>query len=251
MHLKFDNKLFSCLFYAGLLLAVVRVHASRWRPSSSSARLTADVGRSPDRRSVAVPGAPRGLAAGRVPRRRVRLHGPRHRPARRCRPGEPVVTRRQIVCFVAGDRLLLVRRQHWPMHDIGEKYLYSVHMLQHMMLQYFLPPLVLLATPEWMLRTLIGNGPHLPGAARGSPSRSSPACCSTRRDDHPHPRRGERRRPTNGAAALLAALPARHHRAADVDAGRRPVPGMQIGPGGKMHLPVPDERRARPCRPAG
>jgi putative membrane protein len=46
----------------------------------------------------------------------------------------------------------------WPVHDIGEGYLYSVHMFQHMMLSYFLPPLVLLATPEWLLRTLIGRG---------------------------------------------------------------------------------------------
>ena len=31
-------------------------------------------------------------------------------------------------------------------------------MLQHMMLSYFLPPLVLLATPAWLLRVLIGDG---------------------------------------------------------------------------------------------
>jgi putative membrane protein len=31
-------------------------------------------------------------------------------------------------------------------------------MLQHMMLSYFLPPLALLATPEWLLRVLIGDG---------------------------------------------------------------------------------------------
>jgi putative membrane protein len=31
-------------------------------------------------------------------------------------------------------------------------------MLQHMMLSYFLPPLVLMATPEWLLRVLIGDG---------------------------------------------------------------------------------------------
>ena len=31
-------------------------------------------------------------------------------------------------------------------------------MMQHMMLSYFLPPLALLATPEWLLRIIIGNG---------------------------------------------------------------------------------------------
>ena len=33
-----------------------------------------------------------------------------------------------------------------------------MHMGQHMMLSYFLPPLVLMATPEWLLRVLVGNG---------------------------------------------------------------------------------------------
>ena len=42
----------------------------------------------------------------------------------------------------------------WPMHDISEEYLYSAHMLQHMMLSYFLPPLALLATPTWLMRVL-------------------------------------------------------------------------------------------------
>jgi putative membrane protein len=31
-------------------------------------------------------------------------------------------------------------------------------MLQHMMLSFFLPPLVLMATPEWLLRVLVGEG---------------------------------------------------------------------------------------------
>jgi len=46
----------------------------------------------------------------------------------------------------------------WPMHDISEEYLYSAHMLQHMMLSFFLPPLALLATPTWLARVLIGDG---------------------------------------------------------------------------------------------
>ena len=72
-------------------------------------------------------------------------------------PGEPVIRRRQIVCFVAA-MVLLFFASTWPIHQIGEEYLYSVHMVQHMMLTYFMPPLVLLATPEWLLRTLIGEG---------------------------------------------------------------------------------------------
>lgn len=71
-------------------------------------------------------------------------------------PGEPVVTRRQTVSFVAAMVVLFVSST-WPIHQVGENYLYSVHMFQHMMLSYFLPPLVLFATPEWLLRVLVGK----------------------------------------------------------------------------------------------
>jgi putative membrane protein len=71
--------------------------------------------------------------------------------------GQPVVTRRNVIAFVAAIVMLWVASD-WPIHDLGEGYLYSVHMFQHMMLSYFLPPLVLLATPEWLLRTLVGGG---------------------------------------------------------------------------------------------
>jgi putative membrane protein len=71
--------------------------------------------------------------------------------------GQPVVTRRNVWCFVAA-MLMLWTASDWPIHDVGEQYLYSVHMLQHMMLSYFLPPLVLLATPAWVLRVLVGDG---------------------------------------------------------------------------------------------
>jgi putative membrane protein len=72
-------------------------------------------------------------------------------------PGQPVVTRLNIGCFV-GAMVMLWVASDWPIHDIGEEYLYSAHMLQHMMLSYFLPPLVLMATPEWLLRVLVGDG---------------------------------------------------------------------------------------------
>lgn len=82
----------------------------------------------------------------------VRVVGPHAVPA-----GQPVVTRRQIVAFVGAMALLWVASD-WPIHDVGEDYLYSVHMVQHMMLSFFLPPLALLATPEWLLRVLVGEG---------------------------------------------------------------------------------------------
>ncbi len=71
--------------------------------------------------------------------------------------GQPVVTRRNVIAFVAAMAMLWVASD-WPVHDLGEGYLYSVHMFQHMILSFFLPPLALLATPEWLLRILIGRG---------------------------------------------------------------------------------------------
>ena len=82
----------------------------------------------------------------------VRVLGPRAVPA-----GEPIVTLRQLTCFIAGV-LIMFLSTDWPMHDIAEEYLYSVHMSQHMALTYFMPPLVVLATPEWFVRTLVGDG---------------------------------------------------------------------------------------------
>lgn len=82
----------------------------------------------------------------------VRVLGPKAVPA-----GEPVVTRRELSCFIAGI-LMLWLATDWPMHDIAEEYLYSVHMFQHMALTYFMPPLVVLATPEWFVRILVGKG---------------------------------------------------------------------------------------------
>ena len=82
----------------------------------------------------------------------VRVLGPRAVTA-----GEPIVTRRQLVCFISGI-LIMFLSTDWPMHDIAEEYLYSVHMFQHMSLTYFMPPLIVLATPEWFVRVLVGNG---------------------------------------------------------------------------------------------
>jgi len=82
----------------------------------------------------------------------VRVIGPRAVAA-----GESPVRSRQIGYFV-GAMALLWFGSDWPVHDIGEQYLYSVHMFQHMIFSYFVPPLALMATPAWMWRTLVGDG---------------------------------------------------------------------------------------------
>ena len=86
----------------------------------------------------------------------VRVIGPRA-VAQGIVAADAVMTRKQLWCFVGAMALLWVGSD-WPIHDLGEEYLYSAHMVQHMMFTYLMPPLALLATPEWLLRTLLGRG---------------------------------------------------------------------------------------------
>ncbi len=82
----------------------------------------------------------------------VRVIGPKAVPA-----GQPVVSRMNVVAFPLAMLMLWIASD-WPLHDISEEYLYSAHMIQHMMLSYFLPPLALMATPAWLARVLLGEG---------------------------------------------------------------------------------------------
>ena len=76
---------------------------------------------------------------------------------RATRPGEAVVTRGQVGWFVAALATLWLAAD-WPVHDLGEEYLYGVHMGQHLLLSLVVPPMALLATPTWLARMVVGNG---------------------------------------------------------------------------------------------
>ena len=71
--------------------------------------------------------------------------------------GSPVVSRRQVGWFVLAV-LGLWFSADWPLHDIGETYLYSAHMLQHTLVSVVVAPLFLLATPTWLARLIVGDG---------------------------------------------------------------------------------------------
>ncbi|MDQ3646432.1 MAG: cytochrome c oxidase assembly protein, partial [Actinomycetota bacterium] len=43
----------------------------------------------------------------------------------------------------------------WPVHDLAEGYLFSVHMIQHTLLSLVAPPLLLLGVPGWLARALL------------------------------------------------------------------------------------------------
>jgi putative membrane protein len=68
----------------------------------------------------------------------------------------PIITTKQRNAFIAAV-LLLWLGSDWPVHDLSEEYLYSMHMFQHMVLSYFMPPLVLLAIPKWMFDAVFGS----------------------------------------------------------------------------------------------
>ncbi|HUR18719.1 MAG TPA: cytochrome c oxidase assembly protein [Acidimicrobiales bacterium] len=78
-------------------------------------------------------------------------------PSRAAR-GEPVVTARQVTFFGLG-LLALWLHSDWPVHDIGEHYLFSVHMFQHIGLTLIAAPLFLMGLPGWLVRFLLGPRP--------------------------------------------------------------------------------------------
>jgi putative membrane protein len=69
-------------------------------------------------------------------------------------PGRPAVTRFQLVCFFLGIFALWLAAD-WPIHDVAEKSMYSVHMVQHLMFSMLAAPLMLLGTPAWLMRWIL------------------------------------------------------------------------------------------------
>lgn len=79
--------------------------------------------------------------------------GPLFRP----RPDQEAATGRQKAAFAGGVAAFFVA-VGWPVHDIAENYLYSAHMVQHILLGFVVPPLLLLGMPEWMGELVLGRG---------------------------------------------------------------------------------------------
>lgn len=79
----------------------------------------------------------------------LRRLGPRRVPA-----GSRSASPAQMAAFAAGLVTMWLGAD-WPLHDIGEGYLYSVHMTQHLLFTLLAPPLLLLGTPGWLARELL------------------------------------------------------------------------------------------------
>jgi putative membrane protein len=59
----------------------------------------------------------------------------------------------------AGALVVLFVALTGPVHDLSDYYLFSAHMVQHMLLAFAMPPLLLHGVPGWMLRPLLRELP--------------------------------------------------------------------------------------------
>jgi putative membrane protein len=59
-----------------------------------------------------------------------------------------------VVCFALG-LLALLGALNGPLHDLSDWYLFSAHMVQHLILTLVVPPLLLTGTPGWMADALL------------------------------------------------------------------------------------------------
>jgi putative membrane protein len=73
------------------------------------------------------------------------------------RTGETVDARRRLL-FLGGVATLLVGAT-WPIHDLAERFLYSMHMVQHMLFTFVGAPLLVAGTPPWLWRRILRPAP--------------------------------------------------------------------------------------------
>lgn len=69
-------------------------------------------------------------------------------------PGEEPASRSQIALFTLGVVTMWLFAD-WPIHELSEDYLFSVHMIQHMAFSLVGAPLMLLGMPSWLMRLVI------------------------------------------------------------------------------------------------
>lgn len=67
----------------------------------------------------------------------------------------PLSVARKIAFFSA--LLVIFGSLNGPIHDLSDTYLFSAHMVQHLLLTMLMPPLIIYGVPGWMLRPLLRN----------------------------------------------------------------------------------------------
>jgi len=62
----------------------------------------------------------------------------------------------QTISFLLGMLVMFLALVS-PLDELGDSYLFSAHMVQHLFLTIVVPPLLLLGTPEWFVKPLLRN----------------------------------------------------------------------------------------------
>lgn len=75
-------------------------------------------------------------------------------PLRRRHGWAERITPVRVVAFLGGLVVLLLALSG-PLHELADRYLFSAHMVQHLLLTLAVPPLLLAGTPGWLLRPLL------------------------------------------------------------------------------------------------
>ncbi len=68
----------------------------------------------------------------------------------------PRIALRFPALFMASSLVLLIAL-NGPLHDLSDFYLFSAHMVQHLVLTLVVPPLLLGGTPRWMADAIVGR----------------------------------------------------------------------------------------------
>lgn len=74
-------------------------------------------------------------------------------PLRTRVPDSAKPSRLQVALFASGLVVTFLAEAS-PLHDLSERYLFSAHMAQHLLLSYVVAPLLIAGTPVWMVRPL-------------------------------------------------------------------------------------------------
>src|SRR5208282_5146904 len=77
-----------------------------------------------------------------------------------CRVMERRPTQRQAMWFAIAMGVILYA--HTELDELADARIFSMHMLQHLIETFVIPPLLLLGTPGWMIRPLVLSKPIKP-----------------------------------------------------------------------------------------
>lgn len=75
-------------------------------------------------------------------------------PLRRYFPGSAPIPLWRVGSFVFAMLIMLVSLQG-PLHELSDYFLFSAHMVQHLLIMMVMPPFLILAIPGWMIRPVL------------------------------------------------------------------------------------------------